>query len=141
VALAARFSLPHPELDDFLFAEIGEEENGMPLSILSALSRLDVDPRVEAARLSDMPRDLAVRDLAKMISVFSIRQKQGHSDALALAESLLALLPQALNSGRATGTVEGGELRRSFRFFGRRFADLILLLAFVAMAALGIFAD
>jgi hypothetical protein len=31
-----------PEFDRFLFATVGEEVNGMPLSVLSALSRLDL---------------------------------------------------------------------------------------------------
>ena len=32
------------EFDAFLFAHIGEEKNGMLLSVLSALARLDLDP-------------------------------------------------------------------------------------------------
>lgn len=42
-----------PELDSFLFASVGEEVNGVPLSVLSALTRLGFDPRDEAARLSE----------------------------------------------------------------------------------------
>jgi hypothetical protein len=41
-----------PEMDAFLFASVGEEEKGIPLSVLSALARLGLDPRNEAARLS-----------------------------------------------------------------------------------------
>jgi hypothetical protein len=36
------------EFDDFLFAPIGEDRNGMLLSVLSALARLDIDPWQEA---------------------------------------------------------------------------------------------
>ena len=36
------------EFDSFLCAPIGEERNGMLLSVLSALARLDVDPWQEA---------------------------------------------------------------------------------------------
>jgi hypothetical protein len=47
------------EFDRFLFATVGEERNGMTLSVLSALARLDVDPWKETAALSSMPRDKA----------------------------------------------------------------------------------
>jgi hypothetical protein len=39
---------PGSEYDDFLFASMGEDRNGLPLSVLSALARLDVDPWEEA---------------------------------------------------------------------------------------------
>ena len=39
-----------PEFDTFLFASVGDEVDGVPLSVLSALSRLGLDPRDEAAR-------------------------------------------------------------------------------------------
>jgi hypothetical protein len=44
-----------PEFDDFLFAPLGEERNGMRLSVISALSRLEVDPWQEAASLAELP--------------------------------------------------------------------------------------
>jgi hypothetical protein len=43
-----------PEFNPFLFALVGEEVDGVPLSVLSALSRLGLDPRDEAARLSHL---------------------------------------------------------------------------------------
>ena len=43
------------EFDDFLFAPIGDDRNDMPLSVLSALARLDVDPWEEAAELARWP--------------------------------------------------------------------------------------
>ena len=45
--------------DDFLFAPIGEERNGMLLSVVSALARLNVDPWQEAANLAQLPRTSA----------------------------------------------------------------------------------
>lgn len=47
------------EFDDFLFAPIGEDKNDMPLSMLSALARLDIDPWQEAAELSRLPEETA----------------------------------------------------------------------------------
>ena len=54
------------EFDDFLCASIGEEENGMALSVMSAFARRNVDPWEEAGRLSRLPRDVATRELCAM---------------------------------------------------------------------------
>jgi hypothetical protein len=54
VEMTRTVSIPGPgsDFDAFLFAPVGEERNGMLLSVLSALARLDVDPWQEAARLA-----------------------------------------------------------------------------------------
>ena len=57
-----------PEFDAFLFASVGEEVDGVPLSVLSALSRLGLDPRDEAARLAHLTREAAADQLARMIA-------------------------------------------------------------------------
>ena len=62
-----------PEFDSFLFAPVGEEVNGVPLSVLSALSRLGLDPRDEAARLSALTKEAAADQLARMIARLSDR--------------------------------------------------------------------
>ena len=56
------------EFDDFLFAPIGEDRNGMLLSVLSALARLDVDPWQEAAQLAGLPGETATQRLASLIA-------------------------------------------------------------------------
>jgi hypothetical protein len=56
------------EFNEFLFAPIGEEKNGMLLSVLSALARLDVDPWREAAELAQLPRQTATQRLASLIA-------------------------------------------------------------------------
>lgn len=43
-----------PDLDKFLFAEVGDETDGNPLSVISALTRLGLDPWEEAGRLSSL---------------------------------------------------------------------------------------
>src|SRR4030081_4017491 len=63
-----------PEFDLFLFASVGEEAEGVPLSVLSALSRLGLDPRHEAARLSHLTKEAAADQLAKMIARLSDRR-------------------------------------------------------------------
>src|SRR5580658_6531086 len=65
---AAPVSALAAEFDDFLFASIGEERNGMLLSVVSALARLNVDPWQEAANLAQLPRTTATRRLASLIA-------------------------------------------------------------------------
>ena len=52
-----------PEFENFLFAPIGADRNGMLLSVLSALARLDIDPWQEAAQLAALPEETATRRL------------------------------------------------------------------------------
>src|SRR6202035_5369162 len=92
MALRYAYAPEHPEMDPFLFASVGEEIEGIPLSVLSALSRLDMDPRREAARLSHLARDAAVDQLARMIA----RLPDRHWTTLEIrkiAAGLVALLP------------------------------------------------
>jgi hypothetical protein len=44
VARGSRFSLSHAEFNEFLFASVGVETNGIPLTVLSAFTRLGLDP-------------------------------------------------------------------------------------------------
>jgi hypothetical protein len=81
------------EFDDFLFAPIGEERNGMLLSVLSALARLDVDPWQEAAILTLLPAQTAVKRLASLIAALP-DGPSAHPDPGTIAASLVALLPR-----------------------------------------------
>jgi hypothetical protein len=92
MTLPARFSLLHSEFNRFLFASIGDEGNEMPLSVFSALTRLDIDPWQEAARLSKLSRSRASQALASTIT----RLPNGAwttADAEGIAERLVELLP------------------------------------------------
>ena len=75
MALPVRFSLLHSDLNDFLFASIGEEQNGVTLSVVSALTRLGVDPWEEAARLTPLPKARAAETLAKLIARLPILER------------------------------------------------------------------
>ncbi len=57
-------AIGHPEFDAFLSAPVGEEADGIELTVMSALARIGLDPWSEAARLSDLPHDAAVEALA-----------------------------------------------------------------------------
>ncbi|MEO9168020.1 MAG: hypothetical protein ABI230_06435, partial [Aestuariivirga sp.] len=48
-----------PQFNDFLFAPVGAEKNGMLLSVVSALARLDLDAWQETANLVRLPRAAA----------------------------------------------------------------------------------
>jgi hypothetical protein len=93
MTLSARFSLLHSDLNDFLYASVGDEQNGMPLSVISALTRLGVDPWDEAARLAALPKAIAAEALAPMIARLSTGQSLARSDDLAVAQRLAGLLP------------------------------------------------
>ena len=78
------------EFDDFLFAPIGEEQNGMSLSVVSALARSNVDPWQEAAQLARLPATTATQRLAALIAALP----GARSDSGATALRLIALLPR-----------------------------------------------
>jgi hypothetical protein len=92
MALSARFSLLHSDLNDFLFAAVGEEQNGVTLSVVSALTRLGLDPWEEAARLTPLPKARAAEALASVIARLPI-SRTGAADDLAISQRLVELLP------------------------------------------------
>ena len=85
------------EFDEFLFAPVGEERNGMLLSVLSALARLDIDPWQEAANLADLPGETATERLTSLIAALPDGTSE-HRDARTIAARLVALLPIRPNS-------------------------------------------
>lgn len=85
------------DFNDFLFAAIGEQENEAPLSVLSALARLDVDPWQEAARLAQLPKKQAIDGLGSMIGRVPGGRWEA-SDSNIIAARLVELLPSRKNS-------------------------------------------
>jgi hypothetical protein len=77
--------------DTFLFAEVGEEQNGMLLSMVSALARLDLDPWREAASLSRLSAQAAGERLTSLLS--SLPSSQLKVLAPATVIRLVGLLP------------------------------------------------
>src|SRR5271154_6541062 len=88
-----------PEFDAFLFASVGEEVDGAPLSVLSALSRLDLDPRDEAARLAHLTKEAAADQLARMIARLSDRRGSA-AEARRIAGGLIERLPIGTVTGK-----------------------------------------
>jgi hypothetical protein len=114
MTLAARFSLLHSDLNDFLFASVGDEQNGMPLSVISALTRLGVDPWEEAGRLAALPKALAAEAMASMIARLPIARPL-RSDNLAVSHRLVELLPTHPQAGPPTREQTAGKDKRYFR--------------------------
>lgn len=81
------------EFNDFLFASIGEDRNDMPLSVLSALARLDIDPWHEAAELARLPGETATQRLASLIAALP-DGPLAHLDPGTISARLVALLPR-----------------------------------------------
>ncbi len=80
-----------PKFDDFLFARI--DENGeKPLSVLSVLARLGIDPWEEAAKLAQLPRAVAATRLASSIAA-TPGAPSSYLDAGTVSDRLISLLP------------------------------------------------
>jgi len=118
----------HPEFDLFLFASVGEEAEGAPLSVLSALSRLDLDPRDEAARLSHLTKDAAAEQLASMIARLSDR-RWTLSEARRIAGGLIERLPLASAAGKPGRRETGAPPRPG----SRAWPFLIYLMLLIAL--------
>jgi len=84
------------EFNAFLFSPIGDDRNGMPLSVVSFLARRDLDPWQEAAILAVMPADAATRRLESMIRALP-DQPLTLPDSGTVANRLIALLPRRID--------------------------------------------
>jgi hypothetical protein len=80
------------EYNEFLFAIIGEENNKTPLSVLSALTRLEMDPWHEAARLTRLPKDQAINDFSSTLGALPSRRWRT-SESKKIAARLVEFLP------------------------------------------------
>ncbi|HEU0162076.1 MAG TPA: hypothetical protein VFQ69_06715 [Rhizomicrobium sp.] len=78
--------------EGFLFADIGMQPNGMPLTILTLLARGGLDPWAEAERLSRMSRSAAASCMIAEINRASDGFRS-RGDVRELAKSLVDRLP------------------------------------------------
>jgi hypothetical protein len=127
VALPARFSLLHSDLNDFLFAAIGNEQNGMPLNVVSGLTRLGLDPWEEAAQLAALPRTRAAEALAPIIARLPFDRSQ-LSDHLAISRRLVELLPEHQRAAASPGREQANPK-------GKKFLQMMVLLSSLALGA------
>lgn len=78
--------------DAFLEAPLGEQLNGMTVSVFSALARLGIDPRREAERLARLSDTAAAASLESMIAQVSDGNWIAF-DAKDVAKRAIGLLP------------------------------------------------
>ncbi|MGA2495611.1 MAG: hypothetical protein ABSF67_22205 [Roseiarcus sp.] len=120
------------EFDKFLGAPIGEGRNGTPLSVLSALARLDVDPWQEAASLARMPVDAAATRLTALIAALPGAPTKD-VPAMTIAADLVTLLPRvaSFTVGPSDGVfAAGGAQQAQIRFA----LGALALMAMIALA-------
>jgi hypothetical protein len=88
-----------PAFDKFLYAQLGEEANGMQVSVLSVLARQNVDPWEVAQQLTSLPREPAIR----FLTPFLAHIPTGAPNRIApeeLAARLVTMLPLQHTSNR-----------------------------------------
>src|SRR5947207_10385050 len=123
-----------PEFDAFLFAPVGEEVDGVPLSVLSALSRLGLDPRDEAVRLARLTKDAAADQLATMIARLYDRRWSA-SEAWRIASGLVERLPKVkapandTSAGQGEGSTTSSGASPFLIYLAMAVAMLVILIA------------
>jgi hypothetical protein len=135
VTPATSVSFFRPEFNNFLYAPIGADGNDMPLSVLSALARLDVDPWAEAAELSELPKDTATNRLASLIARLP-GGRWAQADSRAIAHRLIDLLPS-----RSSSKVRSPEKAHDLHEMTNSTVAKLLLCAALAVTALLIVAS
>jgi len=99
------FARPDPRFDRFLYAPVCERDD-MSLSVLSVVTRLNIDPWELAARLSQLPRGEAVKTLTPIVEQSDCRS-WSPSEAKETTVRLIELLPSQSNFGIAPPSMEG----------------------------------
>ncbi|MCU0907806.1 MAG: hypothetical protein MUF73_10240 [Rhodobacteraceae bacterium] len=120
--------------DPFLHATVGDDRNGNPVTVLSTLARLGVDPWEEAAALARLAPDRARQRLADLMARHDdVAVRSGAVAATALR--LVALLPQ----GRPVAPGHpGADLRPDLRpGLGTVLAVVVALLVLARLLLVG----
>lgn len=99
-------ALQRSDLNQFLFADVGMEANGMTLSVMSMLARQGSDPWREAGRLAELTRAEATDVLAWTIAGMP-RSLWSLPDAVAIAVRLTGLLPERPARAPLGGAADG----------------------------------
>jgi hypothetical protein len=82
------------DFDEFLHAPVGVDASGMPLTLLSLLARLGIDPWEEAAELAHLSREPAMQRLAARLEAMP-NGPASAADTVNIATRLIALLHRA----------------------------------------------
>lgn len=119
------------QFNAFLFASIEEGASDAPLSVVSALARLDLDPWQEAAELTGLPSETAGQRLAALLTKLPVSDR-AHSDSQTIAQRLIALLPgpRVPESGSSPGVVAGAPVQLALTLI----MTLFILMSLIASA-------
>lgn len=98
------FALKNTGLNLFLFADVGTENNGSMLTVLSVLARLGQDPWAQAAQWMKLPRPEIIERLAGSIAQMPL-PPQALRDVRQTAARLIQLLPTQTSE---PGSVKAG---------------------------------
>lgn len=135
MALRASFRPLRPDLDKFLFAAVGTERDGVPLSMVSALTRLGLDPWEEAGRLSSLRKREAIEQLARLIAELS-GDHPPLAEAREIASGLVEQLPEHDDKPSPSRTTPKISWPRLPRWAGQPKGSDFVMFFIVAAAAL-----
>ena len=108
MALRPLFAPLRPDLDPFLFAVVREERNGIPLSTISALTQLGLDPWDEAGRLAGLAKQDAVEQLTGLLLRLPGASRPLAEEVRQIAIALIDVLPPATGIAKPAGTRDAG---------------------------------
>ena len=132
MALRESFRPLRPDLDNFLFATVGAEQDRIPLSMVSALTRLGLDPWAEAGRLSSLSKREAIEQLARLIADLPDTHRP-LAEAREIAGPLVQRLPRYDSDRPSTSR----QVRRGYRWPTMpRQSQFLIFCVVVAAAAL-----
>jgi hypothetical protein len=136
MTLRKSFQPLRPDLDKFLFAAVGTERDGMPLSMVSALIRLGLDPWEEAGRLSSLGKREAIEQLARLIAELP-GDRPPLAEAREIAGELVKQLPERDGKPSPSRTTPQMPWPRLPRWAGRpNRSDFVMFFVVAAAAAL-----
>jgi len=124
MTLRRSFRPLRPDLDKFLFAAVEDEIGGIPLiiSMISAFTRLGLDPWQEAGRLSSLARREAVEQLAQLIAEIPGIFRPVRREKLPIA--WLVYSQSTTTAVQRPGKSESARVTAHRRFEGRRNSGL-----------------
>ncbi len=107
-------TLPTGRFDAFLYAAIDDDYNGMPLTVLSAFARKDLDPWEEAESLLLLGPDRSIPKLADFIRALP-QGPTPRTSAEAIAMHLIGVLTRSRAPPMSAGSPRVGDPARASR--------------------------
>jgi hypothetical protein len=125
------------EFDNFLFTALGDDRNGLPVSVISLLARMNLDPWQEAGTLATLSAEAAARRLASSLDTLTdenLRQRISETRV----KRLLALLPTGISTPLPATTTGAGAMAPPES--GMRIGMIVFITSAIFLVASRIFA-